>query len=333
MWHSAVMSSRLCSVSVDVDPLRCYFQIHGLGESAAALADVVIRRAVPRFCDLFARHGITATFFVVGSDIATADSFFEPATTGTAAAGRAIFGQAARFGHELGNHSFSHFYDLARRPRAQIEEEIRNCHQALRTLLGRPPVGFRAPGYELSADLLDVLLAFGYRYDSSVFPCPPYYLAKLAVLGKMALQRRHSAAIIGSPRAQLAPTQPYRLDLHRPWQPGQSGLFELPVAVTPWLRLPAIGTSLLGLQRLRRIILRGMAKQRFFNFELHGMDLLDIEEDGLPEVLRVHQRDLRVPLKIRLAALDELLTELCNRSQIVPLCNIAEQLQRSGKLE
>jgi peptidoglycan/xylan/chitin deacetylase (PgdA/CDA1 family) len=317
------MSRRLCSVSVDLDPLRCYHQIHGLDGPDDALLDVVLRRALPRFLELFARHGISATLFVVGSDIAE----------GASATARTLLKQAAAAGHELGNHSFRHPYDLARRSRAELEREIGDCHHALRALSGRAPTGFRAPGYELSADLIDILEAFGYRYDSSLFPCPPYYLLKLAVLGKMALFRQRSASIIGAPRAQLGPTQPYRPDAQRPWQHGQSLLVELPIAVTPYLRLPAFGSSLLLFDRLRPLLLRGMASQRFFNFELHGMDLLGAEEDGLPATLQARQPDLRVPLKRRLAALDEVLAAMRKDADVMTLHSVAEKVQRHGHLD
>jgi hypothetical protein len=336
------MSLRLCSVSVDLDPLRCYFQIHGLGAPEASLADVVLRRGLPRFFQLFAEHGVAATFFVVGSDItehggngergqdagATADG----ALPTPAAAARALLKEAVSAGHELGNHSFSHPYDLSRLPRAQIEREIGDCHQALRTLTGRAPVGFRAPGYELSSDVIGVLESFGYRYDSSLFPCPPYYLAKLAVLGKMALFRQRSASIVGAPRAQLGPTQPYRPDVRQPWRHGQSAIVELPIGVTAHLRLPAIGTSLLLSDRMRRLVLSGMDRQPFFNFELHGMDLLDADTDGLPDALRARQPDLRTPLHDRMRALAEVLDHVKQRAEFAPLHIVAEKVQRHGDL-
>lgn len=327
------MAVRWCSVSVDLDPLRCYFQIHGLGEPPSAIKDLVLRRALPRFCELFERHQIAATLFVVGSDIvAPASAQAGSEAFEMAATARAILSEAATAGHELGNHSFSHFYDLSRRSRAEIEREIGDTHQALRALLRRPPTGFRAPGYELSCEMLDVLEAFGYRYDSSLFPCPSYYLSKLLVLGKMALFRERSQSIVTSPLLQLAPTQPFRPDLKKPWRRGQCGIIELPIGVTPHLRLPAIGTSLLPFARLRPWLLRGMDNQPFFNLELHGMDLLDADEDGLPDALRSRQIDLRVPLKERLRALDEMLKRLKDSREMAPLCTIAQEMRRCGQL-
>jgi len=293
----------------------------------------VLRRALPRFFDMFQRHGVLATLFVVGSDIATsARTAKEGAALASATAARALLKEAVAAGHELGNHSFSHRYELARLSRAEIEREIGDCHQALRSLTGRAPIGFRAPGYEVSAEMIDVLEAFGYRYDSSLFPCPAYYLAKLAVLGKMTLFGQRSAAIVGRPLSQLAPTQPYRPDTHRPWRRGQASLVELPIGVTRRLRLPGIGTSLLSFDRLRPLLLQGMDGQRFWNFEMHGMDLLDIEDARLPETLASRQPELRVPLKDRLRALDQVLARLRERCEVVPLAIAAEQVQRRGEI-
>jgi peptidoglycan-N-acetylglucosamine deacetylase len=101
----------VCAVSIDVDPIPCYYRIHGLGPAPAELRDTVARRALPRFAELLARRGIAATFFVVGEDI-------DPGALGARArAARALYLELSRAGHELGNHSYSHPYDLARWPR------------------------------------------------------------------------------------------------------------------------------------------------------------------------------------------------------------------------
>lgn len=314
---------RLASLSIDLDPLRCYYQIHGLPGAEGlppTLAEVIVRRALPRFLEVCERCGVRSTLFVVGSDVGKDAS----------AETRALFTQAASVGHELGNHSYSHPYDLARWPRHAIEREVGDCHEALRALTGRPPRGFRAPGYELSANLLDVLDAFGYAYDSSVWPCPPYYAAKLLVLAKMALFRQHSASIVGAPQALLAPTQPYRPRLERPWQRGQAGVVELPIAVTRTARLPAIGTFLLMNDSLRWLLFRGVSGMPFVNLELHGVDLIDADEDGIPAELVNKQPELRVPVRDKIRRLEKILIELRNGALVLPLCQVAEELQRSG---
>lgn len=314
------MTLSLGSVSVDLDPLRCYYQIHGLGAAPDQLAEVVLQRALPRFLDVFARFGLRATLFVVGSD----------ALDGSV--GRPLLRQAAQLGHELGNHSFGHPYELSRLSESAIVDELRACEQVLDELRGQPGkvCGFRAPGYELSPALLRALSQLGFRYDSSVFPCPPYYLAKLLVLAKLRLSGRQSASIIGSPWQQLAPMQPYRPAIDNPNRTGSAPLIELPVAVTKYLRLPAIGTSLLLSAPLRHVLLAAMLRQPFFNLELHGIDLIDAQLDGIPSELVARQPDLQVPLWQKQKALVEILRFLTDHAQVLPLAEVAMHFAQTG---
>jgi hypothetical protein len=310
---------RICSVSVDLDPLGCYYGIHGLGAPPVQLRNVILRRALPRFAEIFNRRKLRATFFVVGSD-AEGDT-----------AGRAQLGQLAREGHELGNHSHTHPYELARLDRARIEAEVDQAHAVISEIGGAPPVGFRAPGYDVSARLFDVLAARGYRYDSSVFPSWPYYLAKAGVLTAMALVRRRSQSVVVDPRMMLAPTEPYRPG-RSPFFRGQAPLVELPVSVTPGLRVPLIGTwLLLAPTAVRAHLLESMRPRPFFNLELHGIDLIGAEEDGIPAELVAKQPDLRASLTHKLRALEATLDRLALDYRFAPLCYVASDVQREGR--
>ena len=219
------------SVSIDLDGLACYYRIHGLGDCPAGFDHTVMMRAVPRFAELFARRGIHATFFVVGQDAASH------------APTRALLSDIARAGHELGNHSYSHHYDLARKNDAIVDDEIGRCDEVLRDLTGKATAGFRAPGYDVSPAMLDAMAARRYVYDSSIFPAPGYYAAKAVVMAGLAAMRRPSGAVMTNPRALIAPADPYRPSMTAPWQRGQASMVELPIAVTP-LRLTMIGTPI-----------------------------------------------------------------------------------------
>jgi hypothetical protein len=312
----------LCSVSIDLDPIPCYYRIHALGAPPAAVADLVLRRCLPRFAALFAARGIRATFFVVGEEL-------DPEIAGEprARAARDTLGRLAAAGHELGNHSHRHRYDLARLPRAVIADEIARAHELIGAAQGAPPVGFRAPGYDISPAILDELVRLGYRYDSSVFPAPGYYAAKAAVMGAMALFGRTSGAVLTDPRALLAPPEPYRPDPRAPWRRGGAPLIELPIAVTPWARTPAIGTTMLLAPRwLRSRWIRAMSRRRLFDFELHGIDLADAAADDIPAALVDRQPDLRVPLARKQAALEQILDEVAAGYEIVRLRDAASAL-------
>ena len=289
------MAGRIASVSVDVDEVHHYFAIHGLETPrGASLAYDV---ALPRIGSWAASRGIALTFFAVGDDLARPES---------AATVRAL---AAR-GHAVESHSLSHRYDLTRLSREEIAREVREGAGAIERATGRRPAGFRAPGYTVSDALFDALDDAGVAFDSSVFPCPPYYLAKAAAMARMRLAGRTSRSILDTPRVLGAPRRPYRPG-RRWFRPGGRGFVELPIQVTPALRLPFIGTSIAVLgERGARWLASSLAAEPFVNLELHAMDFLDAA-DGL-ESLAPHQPELRVPLSRRTAALDAALDVLAD---------------------
>ena len=296
-------SDRLASVSVDLDAVACYYRIHALGDPPTDRARfAVLRRCLPRFAELFARHGVRATFFVVGADLEQD------------AEGRALLEDLARAGHELANHTHTHPYDFVRLGGVGMAAEIDRAHAAIGACAGGAPIGFRAPGYGISAEVFDLLRARGYRYDSSVFPSPAYYGAKALVMAAMRVAGRPSGSFLGTPRALFAPRAPYRPAPGSPFRPegadgGGGDLIELPIAVTPIARLHVIGTSLiLAPACLRRHLVEVALRAPFFNLELHGIDLADAEADEIPPLLVARQPDLRRPLAHKLAALDETLT-------------------------
>jgi len=305
-----------CAVSIDLDGISCYYRIHGLGPAPEELADVMYERAIPRAANLFAARGIHVTWFVIGRDAE------RPANA-------AVLGKLAAHGDELANHSYTHPYELARLDAATVDDEVSQCDRVLRGITGAPPRGFRAPGYDLSPAMLDALARRGYRYDSSIFPAPGYYAAKAAVMAVLALVRRPSGAVLTNPRALAAPADPYRPSMTAPWRRGQSPVVELPVAVTTWTRMPAIGTTLLVAPALVRTrLLAGMAKRRLFNFELHGIDFIDADRDGIPGDLVARQADLRVPIDDKLARLGDILDQLAERWEFATLAEVAADVQR-----
>jgi peptidoglycan/xylan/chitin deacetylase (PgdA/CDA1 family) len=308
-----------CAVSVDVDGLACYYRIHGLGPAPRELRDLMIRRALPRFAEILGRWGMAATFFVVGRDVDPAAwDAGEPGND--VAASRAVIARLAARGHEIGNHSYSHPYELARLPAQRVASEIERAHQILGALAGKPITGFRAPGYDLSPAMLRQLVRLGYAYDSSLFPAPGYYAAKAVVMAALAATGRPSGAVLTNPRALLAPATPYRPDLGAPWRRGSAPVVELPIAVTPRGRVPAIGTSLLlAPDWLRGRMLAAMRRLPLFNFELHAIDLVDAREDRIPAALVARQPDLRVPLARKQDRLESMLAQIGEQFEVCTL--------------
>lgn len=306
---------RICSVSVDLDALSHYHAIHGLAAPGDRGADPVYTVALPRFLDLFDELGLRATFFAVGADLE------HPAAADALA-------RAHRAGHEVANHTYTHSYDLGRLRDAEVAREITRGHDAIELATGAACVGFRAPGYNVDARMLDVCRALGYTYDSSVFPSPPYYFAKAAVMAAMRIRGSPSRAWLGDARVLAAPTTPYvpdERDYTRRAPPGvRATLVELPITLVPGLRFPFIGTwiCLWGDSLFDAAFALVRASARFVNLELHGVELLGLEEDALPSVLR-RQPDLRVPLSRKRRRLLRAISAIAGAFSPMRLCDAA----------
>lgn len=110
-----------------------------------------------RLVDLLGRHGVCATFFVLGE---VADRFPD--------AVRAIH----RAGHEVASHGHRHV-PLYAQTQHDFERETRESLDRLAQLTGEPVVGFRAPFFSVRRDswwAIDSLRALGLEYDSSIHP-------------------------------------------------------------------------------------------------------------------------------------------------------------------
>ncbi len=285
---------RLCAVSVDLDEIPNYFAIHGLPDPQGREASLVYDVAVDRLTELAGERRMPLTLFAIGSDLSRPEA-------------AAKLRSARDRGFEIANHSLDHRYDFVRLGRDEIRRQVQAGADAIERAVGERPAGFRAPGYTITDEVFEVLAELGVAYDTSVFPCPPYYAAKAAAIGGIALRGRESRSIVDNPAVLLAPTRPYRVG--RPyWRKGQ-GLRELPVQVTRGARLPFFGTSItLGGARFARVLARMCVGEPLVNLELHGIDVLDAA-DGL-QALRPHQPDVRVPKERKLEALSAVFAEL-----------------------
>ena len=278
------MRALSAAVSVDLDTAFEYAAIHGAAPSGD---DPVYGVALDRMAIFAAEHGLPLTLFAIGRDLADSRN-----------AARLL--ELASAGHVVENHSDAHRYDLSRLPADTIATDLRRAQDAIETAVGRRPVGFRAPGYITSAALFRALADEGFAFDSSLFPCPPYYLAKLAVLASYRLVGRRSASQVDSPMVLAARTQPHRI----------GPITELPIGVTRGLRLPFIGTALtVSGPTVARLLARMVGP--FANLELHAFDFLD-QHDGLSG-LASKQRDLTIPWPRKRAALNAAIDELRRR--------------------
>jgi peptidoglycan-N-acetylglucosamine deacetylase len=286
-----------CAISIDLDPIGHYYALHGL---KGAPEDLACTTGLRRFMELADRHGFKGTIFVVG------DQLDRPEFA-------SILSEASRAGHEIANHTLSHRYDLSRQETGGVDYEIRRAHQLIEKAVGKPPAGFRAPGYNLSGEISGTLARMGYKYDSSAYSSYPYWMVKAAVMATSRLVGRRSSAILNPIASLFAPVNPYRPDVRSPYSKGDATFVEMPVSVSPLLRLPLIGTAfILAGGLLARILHHGVDSRPFLNLEFHGIDFLGRDEVGTG-LLAVRQPDARMELDAKLGKIETLLDRIRER--------------------
>ena len=125
-----------------------------IGTVALTFDDGPTPSLTPRLLDLLARHGVKATFFVVGKQVEAHPDLVQ---------------RILSDGHTIGNHSWSHDPLLMLRSRARLLHEVEACQDALaafhiRPILFRPPVGILNPrSWRVLLDLGMVAVGFSRR--------------------------------------------------------------------------------------------------------------------------------------------------------------------------
>jgi peptidoglycan-N-acetylglucosamine deacetylase len=105
-----------------------------------------------RILALLEAHGIQSTWFIPGHTI---DTYPE------------ICARIHAAGHEIGHHGYAHEPPI-RLTREQEEAVLVRGNDAIRRLTGAPASGYRSPAWDLSPHSVDLLLAHGFTYDSSM---------------------------------------------------------------------------------------------------------------------------------------------------------------------
>jgi peptidoglycan-N-acetylglucosamine deacetylase len=105
-----------------------------------------------RVLELLARHDIKSTWFIPGYTLETYPEACE---------------RVLAAGHEIAHHGWSHT-SPAHLTREAEEAELARGNAVIERVTGRRARGYRSPGWDLSPHTVDLLLAHGFTYDSSM---------------------------------------------------------------------------------------------------------------------------------------------------------------------
>jgi polysaccharide deacetylase family protein (PEP-CTERM system associated) len=152
---TASVNARTNMLSIDVE---CWHQIisRKLSGRAAPPLDKCYQMTLS-VLTLLKETETKATFFILGD---VAETFPD------------LVREIEKAGHEVGTHGYSHS-PLTRLTPDEFRREIRLSLGTLERTIETPVLGFRAPEFSISETTLwalDILVEFGLRYDSSIFP-------------------------------------------------------------------------------------------------------------------------------------------------------------------
>jgi polysaccharide deacetylase family protein (PEP-CTERM system associated) len=146
------------ALTVDVEE---YFQVAAfertIPRAAWDTSESRVEYNTGRVLDLFAAHGVRATFFVLGW---------------VAERHPALVRRIVAEGHELASHGYDHTR-LHQFTPGQFREDVTRTRGILEDIGGVTVRGYRAPSYSINARnlwALDVLLETGHVYSSSIYP-------------------------------------------------------------------------------------------------------------------------------------------------------------------
>ncbi len=293
--HPASQRPIAC-INIDVDTLSEDLTGDARTIQSERLRAITYTKVLPRFIALLDKHHIKATFFVIGTDIAS---------------NAAVLKQLAKDGHELANHTMHHRKQFALLPTAEIESEIRECAALLKKYTGVSPVGFRAPGYTITQPVIDALIRDKYRYDSSLNTSIAYNIIK-RTFRTMKLKDKEYLTV--QPVRDLrAPAKPYRMGADFRREDANGPLIEIPISLVPFVSFPFVTALLLEYgERPTRLALALIARRKqTLNVELHINEFTDAADVlGLENSLYLTQRWTKIPYAKREAYFDALFTAI-----------------------
>jgi hypothetical protein len=264
-----------------------------------------------RFFDLARNYNFKYTIFINGNDIECPK-----------AAERVK--RWAVEGHEIANHSYSHKLNLGSLRDEELEMEVMRSHEIIAKVTGKEPRGFVAPAWSFSEKLIKVLKKNGYLYDTSVFPSYFMWAASFKLWWNLRNDEQGKTIFKREDRMMnlLGSRKPFMSE----------GLLEIPLPVTPILRVPCWHTmSMLFPKPVFGRILDSCLDLDYFYYLLHPADMIDKNDIPVDFVdPRVIER-IDIPVSHKAVLLGNSLEKIVSRSgELVTLEKIAREILNEG---
>ncbi|MEO0569274.1 MAG: polysaccharide deacetylase family protein, partial [Pseudomonadota bacterium] len=145
-----------CAITFDMDA-DSLIHIARPGDANDRLYPISMGRygptvAIPRILDTYKRLGLKQSFFIPGWCMETYPQAVE---------------SILEAGHEIGHHGWIHEDPIATKGDVQ-KEAFEKALETHKRMTGQAPRGYRAPVYDITQQVVDLLVEHQFRYDSSL---------------------------------------------------------------------------------------------------------------------------------------------------------------------
>lgn len=253
------------TISIDVDTLHSIFKGQNLAPNAKYDWSE-FEEGLTNILGFFEERNIKATLFCVGYDF-------------TINKNQELIRNVHTRGHEIANHTMNHTQGLRLLPLVNKEKEIAEFEEICNSTIGEKPIGFRAPGWNIDEEILQILRRRSYRYDSSIFPTFLMPIMKFMHYFAMKSRPYPDRTTMGKLSYMFCPIEPYRTDISS-FHKGENGIREFPISVSPRLRFPLFATMLfkLGAENFQKTFDAIKQNGKPIQFMLHLSDFVDFSK-------------------------------------------------------
>jgi Predicted xylanase/chitin deacetylase len=224
----------------------------------------VYYNALNVFQSLLSQYNLKATFFVVGKDLENKEKCDK-------------LKNLILYGHEVANHTYSHPNCLSKMLSSEIREEIEKTNQICLEKLGVAPKGFRAPNFDISLNVLNVLDDMGFYYDCSILFSPWKPILKL-----FKGYNPFKAGYLGKNNLFFSRKYPYNPKINKQGTNFCKGtIIEIPITTFPYIKFPCNFSYLLAMPKslgygvFRKLFRWHQKKNNPLVFIFHLADLID----------------------------------------------------------
>jgi len=262
------MNKKVASLNINFDSIRECLKLAGVQN--IEIRDPAFFEVMDRFLNIADELRAKLTIFVIGSDLLNRENFKQVR-------------KWAELGHEIGNHSFSHYQNLAEMNYSEIFDEVKKSHEIIADCIGKSPKGFISPAWSFSPQLADVLNLLEYKYDTSLFPSFFMPLIQLRLRLKSNIDG-HMIPIIRKDimGSLFGSRKPYFVSSRHPWRNKSriGKLVMLPLPTTK-KRIPIWHTMafMMKFKRFENYLRDAINATETFYYLIHPADLISPEID------------------------------------------------------